>query len=69
MNEVLVVHYNESALSTLLLGPAKINTERLTEFLNGYTSQGYSIKAVEREFRRMLLLFKREVIHYFSGEA
>ena len=65
MNEALVAHYNESALSTLFLGSAKVNTERLTEFLNEYTAQGYSVKAVEREYRRMLLFFKREAFIIF----
>ena len=36
MNKAIVLNYNESALSTLFLGSAKINTERLTVFLNNY---------------------------------
>ena len=59
------MHFNESSLSTLFLGSAKVNTERLTEFLNEYTAQGYSVKAVEREYRRMLLFFKREAFIIF----
>ncbi|MBJ13168.1 MAG: DUF4177 domain-containing protein [Candidatus Marinimicrobia bacterium] len=65
MNEALVVNYNESALSTLFLGSAKVNTERLTEFLNNFLRQGFSIKAVQREQRRMLLFFKREAFIIF----
>ncbi len=65
MNEALVVNYNESALSTLFLGSAKVNTERLTEFLNTYLKQGFSIRAVQREQRRMLLFFKREAFIIF----
>jgi hypothetical protein len=60
MNEALVLNYNESALSTLFLGSAKVNTERLTIFLNTYLNQGYSIKAVQREQIRILLFFNRE---------
>lgn len=65
MNEALVVNYNESALSTLFLGSAKVNTERLTKFLNTYLKQGFSIKAVQREQRRMLLFFRREAFIIF----
>ena len=65
MNEALVINYNESALSTLFLGSAKVNTERLTKFLNTYLKQGFSIKAVQREQRRMLLFFKREAFIIF----
>ena len=59
-NEALVLKYNESALSTLLFGSGKVNTDKLTEYLNTFLSDGYSIKAVEREHRRMFLLFARE---------
>ncbi|MBI90088.1 MAG: DUF4177 domain-containing protein [Candidatus Marinimicrobia bacterium] len=65
MNEALVINYNESALSTLFLGSGKVDTNKLTEFLNGYMSQGYSIKAVQRESRRMLLFFSREAFIIF----
>ena len=33
--------------------------------MNEYTAQGYSVKAVEREYRRMLLFFKREAFIIF----
>ena len=36
MNEALVVHYNESALSTLFLGSGKVDTKKLTEFLKRF---------------------------------
>jgi hypothetical protein len=49
MNEALVVHYNESALSTLFLGSAKVDTKRLTSFLNIYLNDGFRFKAVQRE--------------------
>ena len=65
MNEALVVHYNESALSTLFLGSAKVDTKRLTSFLNIYLNDGFSIKAVQREQRRMFLFFKREAFIIF----
>ena len=59
-NEALVLKYNESALSTLFFGSGKVNTDKLTSYLNTFLSDGYSIKAVEREHRRMFLLFARE---------
>jgi len=65
MNEALVVHYNESALSTLFLGSAKVDIKRLTSFLNIYLNDGFSIKAVQREQRRMFLFFKREAFIIF----
>tara|TARA_B100000809_G_scaffold44698_1_gene39048 strand:+ start:243 stop:458 length:216 start_codon:yes stop_codon:yes gene_type:complete len=65
MNKALVVHYNESALSTLFLGSAKVDTKRLTSFLNTYLNDGFSIKAVQREQRRMFLFFKREAFIIF----
>ena len=65
MNEAILVNYNESALSTLFLGAAKVDTSRLTEFLNTYLKDGFSIKAVEREKRRMFLFFKREAFIIF----
>ena len=65
MNKALVVHYNESALSTLFLGSAKVDTKRLTSFLNTYLNDGFSIKAVQREQRRMFLFFKREAFFIF----
>jgi hypothetical protein len=65
MNKALVVHYNESALSTLFLGSAKVDTKRLTSFLNTYLNDGFSIKAVQREQRRMFLFFKRDAFIIF----
>jgi hypothetical protein len=59
-NEALVLKYNESAISTFLLGSGKMNTEKMTSFLNFYLKDGYTIKAVEKENRRMFLFFKRE---------
>ena len=65
MNEALVINYNESALSTLFLGSSKVNTERLTSYLNTYLKEGFSIKAVQREERRMFLFFKRDAFIIF----
>ena len=65
MKEAQVVHYNENALSTIILGSTKVNTDKLTGFLNEYAARGYSIKAVEKEYRRMLLFFKRETFIIF----
>ena len=65
MNQVLVTKYSESALSTFFFGSGKVDTKRLTDYLNSYTAKGYSIKAVQREKRRMLLFFSREAFIIF----
>jgi len=37
----------------------------LTSYLNTYLKEGFSIKAVQREERRMFLFFKREAFIIF----
>ena len=39
--------------------------ERLTSYLNTYLKEGFSIKAVQREQRRMFLFFKRDAFIIF----
>ena len=65
MIEALVINYNESALSTLFWGSYKVDIERLTSYLNTYLKEGFSIKAVQREERRMFLFFKRDAFIIF----
>ncbi|MEM7500327.1 MAG: DUF4177 domain-containing protein [Pseudomonadota bacterium] len=55
-----VAIYREGLLSSLLLGAAKVNAERFTSFLNDYAINGWRVVAIEKDTRRMLLLFSRE---------
>ncbi|MEY5025768.1 MAG: hypothetical protein RLZZ244_1296 [Verrucomicrobiota bacterium] len=62
MKEYKAVIYQESMLGSLVLGESKVDPVRLTEFLNRHASQGWEVKTMEREIRRMLLFFKREAL-------
>ncbi len=62
MKEYKAVIYQESMLGSLLLGESKVDPVRLTEFLNRHAAQGWEVKTMEREIRRMLLFFKREAL-------
>jgi len=62
MKEYKAVIYQESMFGSLLLGQSKVDPVRLTEFLNSQASQGWEVKTLEREIRRMLLFFKREAL-------
>ncbi|MEL6266693.1 MAG: DUF4177 domain-containing protein [Pseudomonadota bacterium] len=55
-----VVIYNEGFLSSIFFGAAKVNPERFTAFLNDEAERGWRVVTVEREVRRLLLLFTRE---------
>ena len=62
MKEYKAVIYQESALGSLFLGQSKVDPVRLTQFLNSQASQGWEVRTMEREIRRMLLFFKREAM-------
>ncbi|MEL6768919.1 MAG: DUF4177 domain-containing protein [Pseudomonadota bacterium] len=55
-----VALYREGLLSSLLLGAAKVNPERFTDFLNDYAANGWRVVSMEKDVRRMLLFFTRE---------
>lgn len=61
MKEYKVILYREGVLSSFLLGAAKVNPVKFSEFLNSNASEGWVVKAMEKDISRLLLFFKREV--------
>ncbi len=60
MYEYKVVIYQEGMLGSLLLGQSKVNPIRFSEFLNANADEGWEVVTMEKDIRRMLLLWKRE---------
>ena len=60
MYEYKAVLYQESMLGSLLLGQSKIDPIKFTEFLNRNAKEGWEVVTMEKDMRRMLLLWKRE---------
>lgn len=58
--EYKVVIYRESMLGSLFLGGSKVDPIKFTEFLNRSGAEGWEVKTMEKESRRMLLFFERE---------
>jgi len=55
-----VVIYQEGLLSSLLLGASKVDPVKFSEFLNANARQGWRVITMEKDIRRMLLLWSRE---------
>lgn len=62
MKEYKVGIYQEGALWSLLLGGGKVNPVKFGTFLNKNAQLGFRVVTIEREIRRMFLLFKREAM-------
>ncbi|TQV63229.1 MAG: DUF4177 domain-containing protein [Sulfurovum sp.] len=60
MKEYKVVVYQEGMLGSLFLGESKVNPEKFTNFLNRQAREGWRVITMEKDNRRMLLLFNRE---------
>jgi hypothetical protein len=60
MVEYKVIVYQEGMLGSLLLGGSKVNPMRFSEFLNQNAEEGWRVVTMEKDIRRMLLLWKRE---------
>lgn len=58
--EYKIVIYRENMLGSLFLGGSKVDPVRFSEFLNKNGQDGWEVKTMERESRRMLLFFDRE---------
>ncbi len=58
--EYKVVIYQEGMLGSLVLGSSKVNPVRFSEFLNRNAKEGWRVVTMEKDIRRMLLLWKRE---------
>jgi hypothetical protein len=60
LKEYKVILYREGALGSLLLGAAKINPRRFTEFLNENAAEGWKVITMEKDIQRLLLFWRRE---------
>jgi len=60
MTEYKAVIYQEGMLGSLLLGQSKVNPVKFSEFLNVNARAGWEVVTMEKDIRRMLLLWKRE---------
>ena len=60
MKEYKAIIYLEGALGSLLLGQSKVNPVKLTTFLNSHSKDGWRVVTMEKDIRRMLLIFQRE---------
>ena len=60
MKQYKVVIYQEGMLGSLFLGASKVDPVRFTEFLNKNAREGWRAVTMEKDIRRMLLLWKRE---------
>ena len=60
MLEYKAVIYQEGMLGSLFLGQSKVNPVRFSEFLNSNAREGWEVVTMEKDIRRMLLLWKRE---------
>ncbi len=60
MVQYKVVIYQEGMLGSLLLGESRVNPIRFSEFLNANAADGWEVVTMEKDIRRMLLLWKRE---------
>jgi Domain of unknown function (DUF4177) len=60
MKQYKVVIYQEGLLGSLLLGASKVDPVRFSEFLNANARLGWRVVTMEKDIRRMLLLWARE---------
>ncbi|HEV2610517.1 DUF4177 domain-containing protein [Noviherbaspirillum sp.] len=60
MKQYKVVIYQEGMLGSLVLGASKVDPVRFSEFLNKNAREGWRVVTMEKDIRRMLLLWKRE---------
>ena len=60
MIEYKAVIYQEGMLGSLFLGQSKVNPVKFSEFLNSNAQEGWEVATMEKDIRRMLLLWKRE---------
>lgn len=69
MKEYKVVIYQESLLSSLFFGAAKVNPVNFSAFLNKQTPEGWRVVTMEKDLRRMLLFFQTRSLrrHFGAG--
>jgi len=66
--EYKVVVYQEGMLGSLLFGGSKVNPLKFTDFLNANAADGWKVVTMEKDIRRMLLLWKREAYVVVLGK-
>ena len=66
--EYKVVVYQEGMLGSLIFGGSKVNPMKFTDFLNSNASEGWKVITMEKDIRRMLLLWKREAYVVVLGK-
>ena len=62
MKEYKAIIYQEGLLGSLLLGQSKVDPVKLTQFLNTNAAEGWRVVTMDKDIRRMLLLWKREAL-------
>ena len=60
MKEYKIFLYAENAVASIFLNGGKVDPIRLTQALNQQATQGWEVKALQRENRRTALFFSRE---------
>lgn len=60
MKTYKVIIYQEGGLSSFIFGSAKVKPEKMTAMINEEAEKGWRVVAVEKEMRRMGLLWQRE---------
>ena len=60
MKEYSVLIYQEGMLGSLIFGASKVDPVKFSSFLNDQAALGWRVVTMEKDIRRMLLLWKRE---------
>ncbi|MGH8807143.1 MAG: DUF4177 domain-containing protein [Noviherbaspirillum sp.] len=60
MKQYKVVIYQEGMIGSLFLGASKVDPEGFGDFLNKQAKDGWRVVTMEKDIRRMLLLWSRE---------
>ena len=60
MKEYSVLVYQEGLLGSLIFGVSKVDPVKFSRFLNEQAAFGWRVVTMEKDIRRMLLLWKRE---------
>lgn len=60
MKEYKVVIYQEGALASMFLGAANADPVKFSNFLNRNAKEGWRVVTMEKDMRRLFLLWRRE---------
>lgn len=67
--ECCVAIYKEGFIGSFLFGQSKANSNKMGRFLTGYTTEGWEVKTMSIEKRRMLLFWSREAYVFILERA